>query len=105
MSWIWKSSPAIAARRMRRSISAALAQLARVELAELILKTLQPFHFRIDREPAVVADFAVVLMETEGHALERPGCQVAADEVEHQFVEIRVRFLRLGRLGQSLEWP
>ena len=82
-----------------------LAQLARLDLVELILKALQPLYFGIDREPAVIADLAIVLVEAEGDTLKRPGCEVAADKVEYQLVEIGVRFLCPGRLGASLGWP
>ena len=68
-----------------------LAQLARLDLVELILKAFQPLYFGIDREPAIIADLAIVLVQAEGDTLKWSGCQVAADKVEHQLVEIGVR--------------
>jgi hypothetical protein len=50
-----------------------LAQLARLDLVELILKALQPFYFGIDGEPAIIADLAIVLVEAEGDALKWSG--------------------------------
>ena len=54
---------------------------------------MQPFDFGIDREPGVVPDLAVVLMQAQGDALERPGRQITADEIECDLFEIRVPFL------------
>ena len=54
---------------------------------------MQTLDFRIDRKPGVISDLAVVLMQAERDALERPGRQVTADEIERDLFEIRVPLL------------
>ncbi len=71
----------------------AFAQFGRVEFGQLLLETLQAFHLGIDREPAEVADLAVVLVIAERHALERAGREIAANEIERYLLEFRVAAL------------
>ncbi|PYK10788.1 MAG: hypothetical protein DME61_02615, partial [Verrucomicrobia bacterium] len=51
-------------------------QFGRIELGQAIVKPPEPGKLSIQRQTAVIADFAVVFVETEGSSLKRVGCEV-----------------------------
>jgi hypothetical protein len=54
----------------------ACTQFGRIELGQAIVKPPEPGKLSIQRQTAVIADFAVVFVETEGSSLKRVGCEI-----------------------------
>jgi hypothetical protein len=66
------------------------AEFGYVEFAQPIVETSEPCQLRIDREPRVFADSAIVFMKTQGGGVQRPGCEVAANEFIRDVVQLCV---------------
>jgi len=69
-----------------------LTQLVRVEVAQLLLEALQAFLPPRQSRAGCSPRSCRHIDETPGHALERPGGQIAAGEIERKLVEIGVGF-------------
>ena len=54
----------------------ACTQFGWIELGQAIIKPPEPGKLGIQRQTAVIADFAVVLVETEAGSLQRVGCEI-----------------------------
>jgi hypothetical protein len=60
---------------------------------------MQSLDLGIDRQPAEIADFAVIIVQAKGDADERSGREVTADEIARNLVKLGVGVRRrtLGR--------
>ena len=67
-------------------------EFGQVEFFQPIIESSQARQLRIDRQPRVFADPAVVFMKTQGGGVQRPGREVAANEFIRDDVELCVRF-------------
>ena len=54
----------------------ACTQFGWIELGQAIVKPPEPGKLSIQRQTAIIADFAVVFVETEGSSLKRVGCEI-----------------------------
>jgi hypothetical protein len=70
----------------------ARAEFGEVEFVQPIVEPLEPGHFRIDREPRVLADPAIVFMKAESGGLQRPGREITPNKFIRDAVQFGVRF-------------
>jgi hypothetical protein len=66
-------------------------ELGQIEFFQPFIESFQTRQLGIDRQPCVFADPAIVFMKTQGGGVQRPGCEVPANEFIRDVIQLCIR--------------